>query len=153
MKQMQLRLALYPSPQVMVPCIWQCCNGVAQQAELEILSNARQVPHRVTQTPQVGQPKPRATFRGVLDCMSFLTDISLFLHGRKHTCQGQVVHNSISVSAGLLGRSGSLVYLQTPTHPTPALCSHTHPWLHAFPHLRFPAAYASIQCLCDIPLT
>lgn len=150
---MQLRLALYPSPQVMVPCIWQCCNGVAQQAELEILSNARQVPRRVTQVPQVGQLKCRATFRGVLDYMSFLADISLFLHRRKHTCQGQVVHNSISVSAGFLGQSGSLVYLRTPTHPTPALCSHTHSWLHAFPHFRFPAAYATIQRLQDIPLT
>lgn len=81
---MQLRVTLYPFPQVIAPHIWQFCNGVAQRTELEILNNARQVPHRVTQVPQVGQLKLRVTFRGVLDCVNFLANVSLPLDVETH---------------------------------------------------------------------
>ena len=84
MKQMQLRVTLYASPQVIAPCIWQFCNGVAQWMELEILNNAGQVPHRVTQVLQVGQLKLRVTFQGVLDCVNFLANISLPLDRETH---------------------------------------------------------------------
>jgi len=72
MKQRQLRVTLYPSPQGIAPSIWQCRNGVAQRTKLEILNNAGQAPHRVTQVPQVGQLKLQVTFQGALDCVNFL---------------------------------------------------------------------------------
>lgn len=81
---MQLRVTLYPSPQVTAPCIWQCRNGAAQRTELEILSNAGQVPHRVTRVLQVGQLKLRVTFQGVLDRVNFLENISPPLDGETH---------------------------------------------------------------------
>lgn len=81
MKQTRLRVTLYPSPQVIAPCIWQRCNGVAQRTELETLNNAGQVPHRVTQVLQVGQLKLSVTFQGVLDRVNVLENISPPLSG------------------------------------------------------------------------
>lgn len=81
---MQLRVTLYPSPQVTAPFIWQRCNGVAQRRELEIFNDAGQVPPRVTRVLQVGQLKLRVTFQGVLDCVNFLENTSPPLDGETH---------------------------------------------------------------------
>lgn len=83
MKQIHLRLTLYPSPQVIVACIWQCCNGVAQRMELEILSNAGQVPQRHA-SPAGGTAQTESHSKVFWIMWAFLANISPPLHGETH---------------------------------------------------------------------
>lgn len=111
MKQIHLRLTLYPSPQVIVACIWQCCNGVAQRMELEILSNAGQVPQRHAKSCRWDSSNG-VTFQGVLDYVSFFGKyFPTFAWGNTLMVQGQVFHNTTFISAGFLGQSDTLLYL------------------------------------------
>lgn len=151
MKQMQLRVTLYPSPQVTAPCIWQCCNGVAQRMELEILSKAGKVPHRVTQVLQVGQLKLRGPFQGVLDCVSFLENIFPPLNGGNTFVKAKFFIINLLFQLGSYGsQTHSYKHQRTPhqlsvlKHTLMDSCFSPPLWIHFRP--------TGLVCLLPMPL-